>query len=73
MKLAAAIESRSEVLALMDVLTLKEFAQLESVNAGKPLKLAKFGDIPFSIDNFRYFAGAVRRQVKIFFSPCLAP
>ena len=41
----------------------EEFAQLESVNAGKPIKLARNGDIPFSVDNLRFFAGASRRQV----------
>lgn len=41
---------------------LDEFASLESVNAGKPIKLAKYGDVPFCVDNLRYFGGAVRRQ-----------
>lgn len=39
-----------------------ELAQLESLNTGKPLKLSQGGDIPFSIDNIRYFASAVRHQ-----------
>jgi len=51
MKLADALEAKSEMLA-----------QLESQNAGKPMKLAAGGDIPFAIDNLRYFAAAVRRQ-----------
>ncbi len=38
-----------------------EIAALESRNAGKPIKLAADGDIPFGIDNLRYFAGAARR------------
>ncbi|HVE14619.1 MAG TPA: aldehyde dehydrogenase family protein, partial [Elusimicrobiota bacterium] len=37
-----------------------ELAKLESANAGKPIKLAKDGDIPFAIDNLRYFAGLAR-------------
>ncbi len=51
MKFADALEAKSEMLA-----------QLESQNAGKPMKLAVGGDIPFAIDNLRYFASAVRRQ-----------
>ncbi|MCX5790071.1 MAG: aldehyde dehydrogenase family protein [Elusimicrobia bacterium] len=35
-------------------------AKLESENTGKPIKLAKDSDIPFAIDNLRYFAGAAR-------------
>src|ERR1700678_2560632 len=35
----------------------EEFAQLESLDNGKPLKVARAGDVPLSIDNFRYFAG----------------
>jgi betaine-aldehyde dehydrogenase len=51
MKFADALEAKSEKLA-----------QLESQNAGKPMKLAAGGDIPFAIDNLRYFAAAVRKQ-----------
>jgi betaine-aldehyde dehydrogenase len=51
MKLADALQAQSEMLA-----------QLESQNAGKPMKLAAGGDIPFAIDNLRYFAASVRRQ-----------
>jgi betaine-aldehyde dehydrogenase len=51
MKLADALEAKSEMLA-----------QIESQNAGKPMKLAAGGDIPFAIDNLRYFAASVRRQ-----------
>jgi betaine-aldehyde dehydrogenase len=51
MKLADALEAQSDRLA-----------QLESQNAGKPMKLAAGGDIPFAIDNLRYFAATVRRQ-----------
>jgi betaine-aldehyde dehydrogenase len=51
MKFADALEAKSEMLA-----------QLESQNAGKPMKLAAGGDIPFAIDNLRYFAAAVRQQ-----------
>lgn len=51
MKLADALEAKSA-----------ELAHLESQNAGKPLKLTTGGDIPFAIDNLRYFAAVVRRQ-----------
>ena len=37
-----------------------ELAELESQDAGKPIKLARYSDIPFAIDNFHFFAGAVR-------------
>src|SRR2546426_402828 len=37
-----------------------EIAALESRNTGKPVKLAADSDIPFSLDNLRYFAGAAR-------------
>ncbi len=37
-----------------------ELAQLESDNVGKPLKLARDGDIPFAADNLRFFAAAAR-------------
>jgi betaine-aldehyde dehydrogenase len=49
-RLADALEHRAE-----------EFARLESENTGKPFrKLALSGDIPFSIDNLRFFASAAR-------------
>ena len=48
-KLADALEAKAEQLAMT-----------ESLNAGKPIKLAANGDIPFAIDNIRYFAGGAR-------------
>lgn len=48
-KLADALEGKAE-----------ELAQAESLNVGKPIKLAANGDIPFAIDNIRYFAGQAR-------------
>ncbi|MGJ3249462.1 MAG: aminobutyraldehyde dehydrogenase [Elainellaceae cyanobacterium] len=51
LKFADALEAKSD-----------ELAHLESQNTGKPLKLSTGGDIPFAIDNFRYFASVVRRQ-----------
>ena len=38
----------------------KNLAGIESKNAGKPIKLASDGDIPFAIDNLKFFAGAAR-------------
>ena len=37
-----------------------EIARLESLNCGKPIKLAADSDIPFAIDNLRFFACAAR-------------
>jgi len=49
-KLADLLETRAE-----------EFARVESENTGKPYKfLSLGGDIPFAIDNLRFFAGAAR-------------
>ena len=53
-KLAAAVEAHAG-----------ELAELESKDAGKPIKLARDGDIPFSIDNIRFFAGAARHLTGI--------
>jgi len=39
---------------------LQKLAELESRNAGKPIKLARDGDVPFAVDNLRFFAGACR-------------
>jgi betaine-aldehyde dehydrogenase len=41
---------------------LDRLARLESQNAGKALKLSLNADVPFAIDNIRYFASVVRRQ-----------
>ena len=49
LKFADALEARVEHLA-----------RLESVNAGKPIKLALYSDIPFAVDNIRYFASIAR-------------
>src|SRR5205807_9681165 len=37
-----------------------ELAELESLDTGKPIKLALDSDIPFAIDNLHFFAGAAR-------------
>jgi phenylacetaldehyde dehydrogenase len=36
---------------------LEEFAELESLDNGKPLKVARAADVPLAVDLFRYFAG----------------
>jgi phenylacetaldehyde dehydrogenase len=36
---------------------LDEFAELEMLDNGKPLKNARNGDVPFAVDVFRYMAG----------------
>ena len=36
---------------------LEEFAQLESLDNGKPVVMARLADIPISIDQLRYYAG----------------
>jgi phenylacetaldehyde dehydrogenase len=36
---------------------LEEFAQLESLDNGKALKIARVADVPLAVDCFRYFAG----------------
>jgi betaine-aldehyde dehydrogenase len=38
----------------------EEFAQLESRQAGKPIRLAREFDVPGTIDNVAFFAGAAR-------------
>ena len=49
-----------EKLATLIEAYASELAELESKDAGKPIKLARDGDIPFAIDNFHFFAGAAR-------------
>lgn len=39
---------------------IKDLAALERENTGKPTKLVQDGDIPFAVDNLRFFAGAAR-------------
>jgi betaine-aldehyde dehydrogenase len=49
LKLADAIEEHAD-----------EIAELESDNAGKPISAFKDDEIPFMVDNLRFFAGAAR-------------
>jgi len=48
-KLADAVEEKLEF-----------FARLEALNTGKTIKYARDSDMPFLIDNLRFFAGAAR-------------
>ena len=36
---------------------LEEFAELESIDNGKPLSVARAADVPLAVDMFRYMAG----------------
>ncbi len=40
----------------------EELAALESADTGKPLTLARAVDIPRAVENFRFFAGAIRHR-----------
>src|ERR1700759_5495889 len=60
--LDATPKERSELLhKLVDVMeeNAEELAQIESRNVGKPIGLAR-EEMPFSVDNLRFFAGAAR-------------
>ncbi len=48
-KLADLLEARTE-----------EIARIETEATGKPITLSRDGDLPFGIDNLRYFAGVAR-------------
>src|SRR6266704_6211697 len=49
-----------EKLAMVVESHASELAELDSLDAGKPIKLARDSDIPFAIDNLHFFAGAAR-------------
>ena len=55
-------ERASALLALADAIEehAEELAQLESANAGKPIAAFRDDEIPFMVDNLRFFAGAGR-------------
>jgi betaine-aldehyde dehydrogenase len=55
-------ERGSALLALADAIEehSEELAQLESANAGKPINAFRDDEIPFMVDNLRFFAGAGR-------------
>lgn len=45
---------------------LEVFARAESIDNGKPLKLARMVDIPRSVTNLRFFAGAIEQFASEF-------
>jgi len=55
-------ERSTALLSLAGVLgeRAEEYAQAETANAGKPIKLSREFDVPGSIDNVSFFAGAAR-------------
>jgi len=55
-------ERSSYLFKLADLIekNLLKIAKMESMNQGKTIKLARDSDIPFAIDNLRFFAGAAR-------------
>jgi betaine-aldehyde dehydrogenase len=55
-------ERASYLLKLADLFEkdLKRLSYIESLNVGKPIKLAMDSDLPFALDNLRFFAGASR-------------
>src|SRR3989344_4876193 len=59
---ATPAERASKFYKLAELLeeNLEKFAKLESQNQGKSIKMAREGDLPFSIDNLKFYAGACR-------------
>lgn len=55
-------ERSGALLALADVMERRagEYAEVETAQTGKPIKLSSEFDVPGSIDNIRFFAGAAR-------------
>jgi betaine-aldehyde dehydrogenase len=55
-------ERASALLKLADTIEehAEELAELESDNAGKPISAFRDDEIPFMVDNLRFFAGAAR-------------
>ena len=58
----APMERANVLLKLADAMDqdADRFANLETLQQGKPIKLSRDGDLAFSVDNIRFFAGAVR-------------
>lgn len=50
------------ILKIADAVEQKqsELAMIETLNQGKPIRMSKESDLPFGIDNIRFFAGASR-------------
>ncbi len=60
--LAAPVERSSALLRLADRLSAREheYAEVETLQTGKPIRLTTQFDVPGSIDNVTFFAGAAR-------------
>ncbi|EQB0363084.1 aldehyde dehydrogenase family protein [Yersinia enterocolitica] len=56
------MERQRALLSIADLLEARaqEFAYLETLDNGKPLRESSQIDIPLAVDHFRYFAGVVR-------------
>ena len=58
-------QERSEyLLKIADKLEAQaeHFAMVESYDNGKPIRETRAVDVPFAVDHFRYFAGAIRAE-----------
>ena len=55
----SAVAARPLLWRLADLLEqhLDEFAELESVDNGKPFAVARVADVPLAVDMFRYMGG----------------
>jgi betaine-aldehyde dehydrogenase len=55
-------ERQSAMLGLADAIEehAEELTELEAINAGKPIGAVREDEIPFGVDNLRFFAGAAR-------------
>ncbi len=58
------IERANYLLAIADAIDahLEHFAQVETLDNGKPIRETRGLDIPFASDHFRYFAGVLRAE-----------
>ena len=53
---------------------LEEFAELEMLDNGKPLTVARAADVPLAVDLFRYMAGwATKIEGNTIPHPCPTP
>jgi len=59
---SSAVERQNALLKIADLLEARqeEFAVLESLDNGKPIRETRAIDVPLAIDHFRYFAGVIR-------------
>ena len=57
-------ERSSLLLKIADTIesNLEEFAKMETLDNGKPIRETMAADIPLCVDHFRYFAGVIRSE-----------